>query len=156
MPQSALINVVVDLGFGGEMSLDEQQGLVKQLKCTANSYAKHRQKQRRSPMRLSIVGFDSKLANLATSMSIDASSWPTRRDPLEKFLDSLGTMLKRRLIYLTPDAAEPLLDLLPGDVIIIGGMVDSPTRPGACLRRGPCLFLFPCVHCSRKEVYSYA
>jgi Trm5-related predicted tRNA methylase len=130
MARNASIQVVVDLGFGGEMSTDEKKVLIKQLRCSVNSYAKHRQKQASSPVRLSLVGFDQRLARLAASMSVDVSTWPARAEPLEKFLDAQGNMLKRRLIYLTPDAAEPMLDLLPGDVIVIGGMVDSPTRPG--------------------------
>lgn len=128
--------------FLGLMSIEERLRMARQLSCSLSCL----RRATGSRLKLRFVGFDGALlkdAN-ASSKGPDYSEWPTSSQCLEHHLEALQPLPGRRIIYLVPDRdAQPLDIIEQGDVLVIGGFVDRPLRPGVSRSRAASLLLSP-------------
>jgi tRNA (guanine9-N1)-methyltransferase len=118
-----------DLGsFCGAMSGGEMAALAKQL---ALCYGANRRLER--PFRLSLCGLGAAAPVAAALETHGWVNWVVAREERPPWL----AFPRERVVYLTADAEEPLLDVQPDDVLIIGGLVDyenCEARVGEALR----------------------
>lgn len=75
------------------------------------------------------VGIISLLSVYLRSFSAGAESWLANRNPLDVF-----TLFDhRQVVYLSPDAEEPLSEVLATEVYVVGGIVDRNIDKGLTL-----------------------
>jgi Trm5-related predicted tRNA methylase len=138
--ESVRADILIDCSpFWKIMSMDERSRMARQLSCSWSSL----RRAKGSRLRLHFVGFDEALWRdvAASSKDLDPSKWPTSSLGLEQHLhDAVPLQPGQRIIYLVPDQdAEPLDGIEQGDVIVIGGFVDRPLRPGVSRGRAESL-----------------
>ncbi|CAB1097236.1 unnamed protein product [Ectocarpus sp. CCAP 1310/34] len=116
------LRLVIDLNWAESAPGKELSSLVKQL-C----YVYSRAKASSMPPRLTLTSYQGKVA--AALESAGADSWLVDRNPLGVFTVFDPT----EIIYLSPDAEEPLDQVLDTNVYVVGGIVDRNLRKGLTL-----------------------
>jgi len=112
--------------FWCEMSCEEQRRLLRQLSCAVGEYRKYEGQARlwASRVNLVIAGFDEGMLQTARDLGLkNVQAWPTSAS-------TFVADVEQRMVVLSPDAEEPLVELEAGTTYVIGGFVDRPERPG--------------------------
>ncbi|CAM9905622.1 unnamed protein product [Ectocarpus sp. 13 AM-2016] len=116
------LRLVIDLNWAESAPGKELSSLVKQL-C----YVYSRARASLMPPRLTLTSYQGKAA--AALGSAGANSWLVDRNPLGVFTVFEPT----EIIYLSPDAEEPLDQVLDTNVYVVGGIVDRNLSKGLTL-----------------------
>ena len=138
--ESVRADILIDCSpFWKEMSVEERSRMARQLSFSLSSL----RRAKGTRLRLHFVGFDEAFWRdaAASSKELDPSKWPTSSLGLEQhLLDAVPPQQGQRIIYLVPDQdVEPLDGIEQGDVMVIGGFVDRPLRPGVSRGRAASL-----------------
>ncbi|CAM9291007.1 unnamed protein product, partial [Choristocarpus tenellus] len=114
--------LAVDLSWAETARENDVANLGKQL-C----YVYSDMKSSLDPPALTLAPYSGRTANILNR--VGARSWMVHRHTTSVF-EALGTDLN--IIYLSPDAEEPLAELLPGEqvVYVVGGVVDRTRHAG--------------------------
>ena len=111
--------VVFDLSYGTKMSAKEQTSLARQL---ARSWGINRNAP--APVGLHLTGLGTCPVGCLPHAGDDIERWKVHRIS-EDVADAFP---HEQLVFLSPDADEPLLELDPKLVYVIGGLVDSSVQ----------------------------
>ncbi|CAM9101691.1 unnamed protein product [Ectocarpus fasciculatus] len=122
MDDPSSLRLVIDLNWAEDASGKELSSLVKQL-C----YVYSRARASSMPPRLSLTSYQGRAA--AALESAGAASWLVDRNPLGVFT----VFESAEIIYLSPDAEEPLDQVLDTNVYVVGGIVDRNLSKGLTL-----------------------
>ncbi|CAN0470123.1 unnamed protein product [Ectocarpus sp. 12 AP-2014] len=122
MDDPSSLRLVIDLNWAESAPGKELSSLVKQL-C----YVYSRARASSIPPRLTLTSYQGKAA--AALGSAGADSWLVDRNPLGVFTVFEPT----EIIYLSPDAEEPLDQVLDTNVYVVGGIVDRNLSKGLTL-----------------------
>lgn len=122
------IRVALELSFGHLMSHREQRSVAKQV---WKAYSSNRHSF--APLDLHLTG----LAQGAKQLDLlqpKAAHWPAWRLP-QHTASARDVWPTSEIVWLSPDATEPLLTLEPHSVYVVGGIVDPHIQPGLTLER---------------------
>lgn len=119
------LRVALDLSYGGRMSHKEQTSLARQLsRCWgANRRASH-------PVMLHLAGLGTCPEGCLPPVD-DVARWKVHRVTA----DVADAFPRDELVFLSPDADEPLTALDPRAVYVIGGLVDSSVQKRTSLQK---------------------
>lgn len=125
-PQAA--RVTIDLSYGEQMSAQEHKSLARQLRTAYGLNLKAE-----VPLSLHLTSLGAAEAHPA-QLPADGSwrHWPHVSFITESAASHFDTA---ELVWLSPDAQEPLLELSPAEVYVVSGYIDRTVNRGASLGR---------------------
>eukprot|EP00904_Undaria_pinnatifida_P009979 jgi/Undpi1/6110/HiC_scaffold_20.g08595.m1 len=116
------LRLVVDLNLAESASGKEVSSLAKQL-C----YVYNRVKASSAPPTLTLTSYQGRVATALSNAG--AGAWLADRNPLDVFT----VFDHHQVVYLSPDAEEPLEEVLTSEVYVVGGIVDRNIDKGLTL-----------------------
>lgn len=121
--------VAIELSFGDSMSARERKSLSHQL---VRAYGANRKAA--EPLRLSFSGLSEAMQRHPDMLPADGSllRWAGAERVLERAEKHWPA---EQLVWLSPDATEPLCELSPGDTYVVCGLVDRSVASGSSLER---------------------
>lgn len=122
-------SLVLDMAFDGMMLPGELVHCASQL---GHSYSANKKAEK--PLHLHFTGWRGEIKDLAEKNITGINNWKVTFTD-KSFVDHFGPEKKERLVYLTSDSSEELEELMPGDIYIIGGLVDHNRHKGLCYER---------------------